>query len=649
MATTTAATKSSSDDFSYRERIAVTPQSKYLGVRLESSITITDSTTTDTTVATSQVTPFPRQARQLLHSHNASFLEIQVGTSSSYSYNGNEAQLVEPWHVSNSRSRSRLDLGPSGVMVRAVIAVSTPHHFTQKDCLALTSEDVWFRLGGQAQITSLLADLVANRWILAPLTSADVKRLHRHFLFEVECHPTNKSTVTTIQVHYRLILPMEGPALSSEGMQAFTQTLSPCHNSSSGGIWSWNSPDQLSNLMAKNRKSTARHGWWLQVQDIASGATRRTTSIVKGLQFQRRLSSENTSLADLFPNSQQHRRCPLVQTTTLEYVSSTGISKVYDFVPHKQWKESLETLDDSLEEVATNSTTSNYYAVHQTLQRPRGLAYTGRWITQVLVQPSLRSIHSDDCYVSVDVQWFVPPLLQPTWQSFHFVEMEENEQSQTSERQILDFQTDLDGSIEWIHSSSPEEDATIHFRIPHWNVSTSSAAQKSSLTISMDYRPAFLSFEHFPGDANRGIEIPPAVATFVETCGVAPTTPVVLYSNSLLLLSPVPDMSMPFNVLSMVCSLYAFFIGSLVNLLIRKSSERVQRIYNPSKEPPPSKLKQLLRKGKEKLQHFWPRKEVEMKDDEDVMSAEKSHDTQLVLKEGARDTSEENNNSNGPQ
>eukprot|EP00797_Seminavis_robusta_P008509 Sro15_g011290.1 GPI transamidase component (204) ;mRNA; r:128196-128807 len=149
-----------------------------------------------------------------------------------------------------------------------------------------------------------------------------------------------------------------------------------------------------------------------------------------------------------------------------------------------------------------------------------------------------------------------------------------------------------------LHHQNVFDDGTLFFRIPHWNVTTTTKSRPHSLSISLDYRPAFLSFEHFPGDANRGVEIPPAKATF--TCQQQP--PIHLYSNSLLLLPPVPDMSMPFNVLSMSCSLYAFVVGSILNLLIRKGSERVQRTYDPSKVPPPGKLRQLVGKIKEKVQ-----------------------------------------------
>jgi hypothetical protein len=51
----------------------------------------------------------------------------------------------------------------------------------------------------------------------------------------------------------------------------------------------------------------------------------------------------------------------------------------------------------------------------------------------------------------------------------------------------------------------------------------------------------------------------------------------------------------------MTCSLYAFIIGSLINLLIRKSSERVQYAYDSSKIPPPGKLRQLMSKIMEKF------------------------------------------------
>lgn len=101
----------------------------------------------------------------------------------------------------------------------------------------------------------------------------------------------------------------------------------------------------------------------------------------------------------------------------------------------------------------------------------------------------------------------------------------------------------------------------------------------ASLSISLDYEPAFLSFQDFPGDPNRGFELAPAVMTM--TCYGVPT---ILYSNTLLILPPVPDMSIPFNVTSLTCSLYAYVFGNLVAFLVKKSSEKIRYTLHPEEK-----------------------------------------------------------------
>jgi hypothetical protein len=60
-------------------------------------------------------------------------------------------------------------------------------------------------------------------------------------------------------------------------------------------------------------------------------------------------------------------------------------------------------------------------------------------------------------------------------------------------------------------------------------------------------------------------------------------------------LPPVPDMSMPFNVISLTSSLYAYIIGTLLTILVRKGSERIKFKLYPQKRPE-SKLQKLKRR-----------------------------------------------------
>ncbi|GFH49833.1 hypothetical protein CTEN210_06309 [Chaetoceros tenuissimus] len=129
--------------------------------------------------------------------------------------------------------------------------------------------------------------------------------------------------------------------------------------------------------------------------------------------------------------------------------------------------------------------------------------------------------------------------------------------------------------------------------------------RKSIINIEMDYR--FLSFEEFPADPNRGIDVLPSIASL--SCMNADSTdsfnvnPILtVYSNSLLIMPPVPDLSMPFNVMSITCTFFALIIGSTINITIRKSREKMRDKFNGIETPTlKQKLKAKMVNLKEKL------------------------------------------------
>lgn len=130
--------------------------------------------------------------------------------------------------------------------------------------------------------------------------------------------------------------------------------------------------------------------------------------------------------------------------------------------------------------------------------------------------------------------------------------------------------------------------------------------QNTSIYIEMDYEPYYLPFEHFPADPNRGFDIPASYATF-STLGHS----VQLYSNALLIMSPVPDMSMPFNVISLSCTCFALLIGSAINLIIKKSSQSVSDALKGVKpQTPMQKLKDRLRSKIDLLKQKVAKKRV---------------------------------------
>jgi phosphatidylinositol glycan class T len=114
--------------------------------------------------------------------------------------------------------------------------------------------------------------------------------------------------------------------------------------------------------------------------------------------------------------------------------------------------------------------------------------------------------------------------------------------------------------------------------------------------MAVDYDEAFFPFQKFPADANRGIDAYPSRAIFTPLSSTTSTT---LYSTSLLIMSPVPDMSMPFNVISLSCTLWAFVLGSLLNILVKRGTESIKREFTGEREKKPiDKLKEKLGKVK---------------------------------------------------
>lgn len=180
------------------------------------------------------------------------------------------------------------------------------------------------------------------------------------------------------------------------------------------------------------------------------------------------------------------------------------------------------------------------------------MGHTGTLVTRI------------DTNVPTIVHHHLPPVLQPRWTS-------------------LRVQTESGNVLKWDNLLSHElvfgEDG-VHLTYG-WN---------ESFSVSLQFDPRFWSLDSIPGDPNRGIELPPVWVDFGEGT---------VSSNTVLLLPPLPDLSMPFNVLSLTCTLYAFVIGSTMSLLIRKASQGVQDELDPSKKSPGK-----MRVIKEKLAAF---------------------------------------------
>jgi len=101
----------------------------------------------------------------------------------------------------------------------------------------------------------------------------------------------------------------------------------------------------------------------------------------------------------------------------------------------------------------------------------------------------------------------------------------------------------------------------------------------TSLYISIQYYPKFLALDHFPADPNRGFDISPSFCiihnisqSFMDSWDSSYR----IYSNSLLLMPPVPDMSMPYNVITITNSFIVLILGIVTNILTRKATTQIK-------------------------------------------------------------------------
>lgn len=112
----------------------------------------------------------------------------------------------------------------------------------------------------------------------------------------------------------------------------------------------------------------------------------------------------------------------------------------------------------------------------------------------------------------------------------------------------------------------------------------------------LEYESAYLWYTEYPPDAERGLEIPGAALSLLpppsaaSLAAVASNTTLAtaaakdllkqrggiptyrVYSTSSILSAPVPDFSMPYNVIILTSTLLALFFGSVMNGLVREWS-----------------------------------------------------------------------------
>lgn len=137
----------------------------------------------------------------------------------------------------------------------------------------------------------------------------------------------------------------------------------------------------------------------------------------------------------------------------------------------------------------------------------------------------------------------------------------------------------------------------------------------ASLTLEFD--KGFLHIDEYPPDANQGFDIPSAIISYpdfqtslqYEQDNISIKSPMVSkmqekrtilsYTEVLLVPLTTPDFSMPYNVITITCTVFALYFGSLLNALRRRAGEE-ERLLK-SKDKKSGKLQLMLSKLLAKL------------------------------------------------
>nr|XP_023919165.1 LOW QUALITY PROTEIN: GPI transamidase component PIG-T homolog [Quercus suber] len=142
------------------------------------------------------------------------------------------------------------------------------------------------------------------------------------------------------------------------------------------------------------------------------------------------------------------------------------------------------------------------------------------------------------------------------------------------------------------------------------------AVKSAALTLEFD--KGFLHIDEYPPDANQGFDIPSAVIIFPNfqtsmhylednfsnkspmLSKFQEKSPVLSYTEVLLVPLTTPDFSMPYNVITITCTVFALYFGSLLNVLRRRVGEE-ERILKNRASKKAGRLPQLLSRLSAKL------------------------------------------------
>ncbi|KAL2319263.1 hypothetical protein Fmac_028232 [Flemingia macrophylla] len=121
--------------------------------------------------------------------------------------------------------------------------------------------------------------------------------------------------------------------------------------------------------------------------------------------------------------------------------------------------------------------------------------------------------------------------------------------------------------------------------------------EMKSAVLSIEFDKGFLHIDEYPPDANQGFDIPSAIISFPDyhaglqfldksqsksplLSKLQERSPVLSYTEVLLVPLTTPDFSMPYNVITITCTVFALYFGSLLNVLRRRVGEEERLLKN---------------------------------------------------------------------
>eukprot|EP00252_Welwitschia_mirabilis_P023119 TRINITY_DN6465_c0_g1_i1.p1 TRINITY_DN6465_c0_g1~~TRINITY_DN6465_c0_g1_i1.p1 ORF type:complete len:676 (+),score=126.09 TRINITY_DN6465_c0_g1_i1:255-2282(+) len=131
-----------------------------------------------------------------------------------------------------------------------------------------------------------------------------------------------------------------------------------------------------------------------------------------------------------------------------------------------------------------------------------------------------------------------------------------------------------------------------------------------SVALVVNFDKGFLRIDEHPPDANQGFDLPSAsiifpnlqaMRSYVDETSVSSMLSgflhknrVKLYTEVLLVPLATPDFSMPYNVITLTCTVLALYFGSLLNVLRRRIGEEERHLSDKAKDG--GRLRQLVSK-----------------------------------------------------